>query len=86
MSSEEDASMALQVSNALTQALLQFRMNNLSQEVREQVNNGCVSPPLLVNPQNAYPRSFGGPCHIIRHNFVVQFYPSHILVFSFVLV
>ena len=33
MSSEEDASMALQVSNALTQALLQFRMNNLKQEV-----------------------------------------------------
>ena len=33
MSSEEDASMALQVSNALTQALLQFRMNNLPQGV-----------------------------------------------------
>ena len=33
VSSEEDASMALQVSNALTQALLQFRMNNLKQEV-----------------------------------------------------
>lgn len=32
VSSEEDASMALQVSNALTQALLQFRMNNLSKE------------------------------------------------------
>ncbi|KAL9966409.1 hypothetical protein ACROYT_G024475 [Oculina patagonica] len=32
VSSEEDASMALQVSNALTQALLQFRMNNLPQE------------------------------------------------------
>lgn len=31
VSSEEDASMALQVSNALTQALLQFRMNNLPQ-------------------------------------------------------
>jgi len=29
VSSEEDASVALQVSNALTQALLQFRMNNL---------------------------------------------------------
>jgi len=33
VSSEEDASMALQVSNALTQALLQFRMNNLPQGV-----------------------------------------------------
>ncbi|XP_068740918.1 uncharacterized protein [Montipora capricornis] len=31
VSNEEDASVALQVSNALTQALLQFRMNNLPQ-------------------------------------------------------
>ena len=38
MSSEEDASMALQVSNALTQALLQFRMNNLPKEVRKPHN------------------------------------------------
>ena len=33
VTSEEDASMALHVSNALTQALLQFRMNNLPKEV-----------------------------------------------------
>ena len=39
MSSEEDASVALQVSNALTQALLQFRMNNLPQEV-------CTNKPI----------------------------------------
>lgn len=32
VTSEEDASMALHVSNALTQALLQFRMNNLPKE------------------------------------------------------
>lgn len=32
VSSEEDASVALQVSNALTHALLQFRMNSLPQE------------------------------------------------------
>jgi hypothetical protein len=36
VSSEEDASIALQVSNALTQALLQYRMQNL-EEVRDLV-------------------------------------------------
>ncbi|XP_015766664.1 PREDICTED: uncharacterized protein LOC107345464 [Acropora digitifera] len=37
VSSEEDASVALQVSNALTHALLQFRMNSLPQEVRNNL-------------------------------------------------
>ena len=47
MSSEEDASVALQVSNALTHALLQFRMNSLPQEVR---NNLYSFRPLAIRP------------------------------------
>ena len=43
MTSEEDASMALQVSNALTQALLQFRMNNLPKEVNISPFMFCLS-------------------------------------------
>ena len=52
MSSEEDASVALQVSNALTQALLQFRMNSLPQEVREAVNKYFVPVSLSVSPMS----------------------------------
>lgn len=42
VTSEEDASMALQVSNALTQALLQFRMNNLPKE--SLADNSATGP------------------------------------------
>jgi len=49
VSSEEDASMALQVSNALTQALLQFRMNNLPQEGAAN-NSAAASGATPTNP------------------------------------
>ena len=53
MSSEEDASMALQVSNALTQALLQFRMNNLPHGV-------SLKGPEYENPALQKNHSGGG--------------------------
>jgi hypothetical protein len=37
INTEEDAAMALQVSNALTQALLQYRLKNVPKEVRHTV-------------------------------------------------
>ena len=44
MQNEDDASVALHVSNALTQALLQFRMTN----IQEEVNNLEYRPFFVV--------------------------------------
>lgn len=46
VSNEEDASVALQVSNALTQALLQFRMNNLPQEGHNSAGAAGTDTPM----------------------------------------
>ncbi|XP_058944370.2 uncharacterized protein [Pocillopora verrucosa] len=50
VTSEEDASMALHVSNALTQALLQFRMNNLPKESLGDSNTTGAVGAASTNP------------------------------------
>jgi len=65
VSSEEDASMALQVSNALTQALLQFRMNNLPQGVslKGPEDKNYVPVPLDVTLIGNFPILVGQVTH-----------------------
>ena len=59
INTEDEAAMALQVSNALTQALLQYRLKNVSQEVSIYSTTGfeCSDPGIAtVQAEKCFPR------------------------------